>query len=70
MRIDQQQVEWPIAGDQIGTISTVASPMRLTATPPVVRRPPPAMGQHTDEILAELGRSPAQIAQLHSEGVV
>lgn len=58
------------AGDQIGTISTVASPMRLTATPPVVRRPPPAMGQHTDEILAELGRSPAQIAQLHSEGVV
>ncbi len=58
------------AGDQIGSISTVASPMRLTATPPVVRRPPPAMGQHTDEILAELGRSPAQIAQLHSEGVV
>ncbi len=58
------------AGDQIGTISTVASPMRLTATPPVVRRPPPTMGQHTDEILAELGRSPAQIAQLHSEGVV
>jgi crotonobetainyl-CoA:carnitine CoA-transferase CaiB-like acyl-CoA transferase len=58
------------AGDQIGTISTVASPMRLTATPPVVRRPPPAMGQHTDEILAEMGRSPAQIAQLHSEGVV
>ena len=58
------------AGDQIGSISTVASPMRLTATPPVVRRPPPAMGQHTDEILAEMGRSPAQIAQLHSEGVV
>ena len=58
------------AGDGIGTISTVASPMRLTATPPVVRRPPPAMGQHTEEILAEMGRSQAQIAQLRESGVV
>ncbi|MBB6576930.1 crotonobetainyl-CoA:carnitine CoA-transferase CaiB-like acyl-CoA transferase [Comamonas odontotermitis] len=58
------------AGDGIGTISTVASPMRLTATPPVVRRPPPAMGQHTDEILAEMGRSQAEIAQLRESGVV
>ncbi|MGF6212272.1 CaiB/BaiF CoA transferase family protein [Comamonas sp. 4034] len=58
------------AGDGIGTISTVASPMRLTATPPVVRRPPPAMGQHTDEILAEMGRSQAQIAELRESGVV
>ena len=58
------------AGDGIGTISSVASPMRLTATPPVVRRPPPAMGQHTDEILAEMGRSQAQIAQLRESGVV
>ncbi|WP_395024241.1 CaiB/BaiF CoA transferase family protein [Comamonas odontotermitis] len=58
------------AGDGIGTISTVASPMRLTATPPVVRRPPPAMGQHTDEILAEMGRSQAQIAQLRESGAV
>ena len=58
------------AGDGVGTISTVASPLRLTKTPPVVRRPPPAMGQHTDEILAEMGRTPAQIAALRSQGVV
>ena len=58
------------AGDGVGTISTVASPLRLTGTPPVVRRPPPAMGQHTDEILAEMGRSPEQIAKLHEGGVV
>ncbi|MEG0921514.1 MAG: CaiB/BaiF CoA-transferase family protein [Comamonas sp.] len=58
------------AGDGVSTISTVASPLRLTKTPPVVRRPPPAMGQHTNEILAEMGRTPAQIAELHSKGVV
>ena len=58
------------AGDGISTISTVASPLRLTKTPPVVRRPPPVMGQHTDEILAEMGRSAEQIAKLHEGGIV
>jgi crotonobetainyl-CoA:carnitine CoA-transferase CaiB-like acyl-CoA transferase len=52
------------------TISTVASPLRLTATPPVLRRAPPGLGEHTDEVLGELGLSAAQIAQLRGAGVV
>ena len=32
--------------------------------------PAPAMGQHTDEILAELGFDPSSIADLRSRGVV
>jgi formyl-CoA transferase len=51
-------------------ISTVASPLRLTATPPVFRRAPPALGEHTDEVLAELGLSGADIATLRARGVV
>ncbi len=52
------------------TISTVASPLRLTATPPVLRRAPPALGEHTNEVLAELGLSRAEVATLRSRGVV
>ena len=52
------------------TISTVASPLRLTDTPPVLRRAPPSMGEHTDEVLAELGMDAAQIAALKQAGVV
>jgi formyl-CoA transferase len=52
------------------TIHTVASPLRLTATPPVQRRAPPFLGEHTDEVFAEMGLSAVQIAQLRSAGVV
>ena len=37
---------------------------------PRIDAPPPALGQHTDEILAELGYSAADIAALHAEGVI
>jgi len=58
------------AQSAIKSIATVASPLRLTATPPVLRRPPPALGEHTDEVLAELGLDAAAIAALRLGGVV
>ena len=39
-------------------------------TPPVLRRAPPALGEHTDEVLAELGLDAARIATLREGGVV
>jgi len=51
-------------------VKTVASPLRLTATPPVVQRAPPTLGQHTDEVLTELGLSAADIVALRQRGVV
>jgi formyl-CoA transferase len=62
----------PVAQAQtaVGSIATVASPLRLQATPPVLRRPPPALGEHTDEVLAELGLDAAGIAALRQAGVL
>ena len=58
------------AGDGVEHITGVASPLRLSATPPVLRNAPPALGQHTDEVLGELGLDAARIAQLRSAGVL
>jgi len=58
------------AGDGIASITGVASPLRLSATPPVLRHAPPALGQHTDEVLAEWGVDAAQIAALRAAGVL
>ena len=58
------------AGDGISHVSTVASPMRLSATPVTYRSAPPALGQHTDEVLREMGLNAEHIAALHQQGVV
>jgi formyl-CoA transferase len=59
-----------VAQTAIQSIASVASPLRLLDTPPVVHRPPPALGEHTDEVLAQLGLDAAQRATLRKAGVV
>jgi crotonobetainyl-CoA:carnitine CoA-transferase CaiB-like acyl-CoA transferase len=54
----------------IDSIASVASPLRLMQTPPVLNRAPPALGEHTQEVLAGLGLDPRQIADLRQAGVV
>ena len=58
------------AGDGIDHITGVASPLRLSTTPPVLRNAAPALGQHTDEVLAELGMAASRIAELRRAQVV
>ena len=41
---------------------------RLSQTPGVWRRPAPALGEHTDAVLAEAGLDPEAIARMRQEG--
>ena len=54
----------------VAAIRSVASPLRLQDTPPVLRNPPPALGEHTREVLTEMGLDAAQIAALQASKVV
>jgi crotonobetainyl-CoA:carnitine CoA-transferase CaiB-like acyl-CoA transferase len=54
----------------VGPLRTHGLPIRLHRTPGAVRRPPPALGQHTKEVLQELGYSAAQIAALQQSGAI
>ncbi|MBV8977640.1 MAG: CoA transferase [Alphaproteobacteria bacterium] len=54
-----------------GALKLVASPLRLSRTPPEYRRPPPRLGEHTAEVLREeLAMSDAEIAALVSSGIL
>jgi formyl-CoA transferase len=60
IRVD---IEHPVAG----SMPTVASPMRFSQTPIEYKRPPPTLGQHTEEVLRGLlGKSDEDIAALRA----
>jgi crotonobetainyl-CoA:carnitine CoA-transferase CaiB-like acyl-CoA transferase len=51
-------------------LSLVAQPVVLSRTPSRLASPPPARGQHSDEILAELGLSREEIARLRADNTI
>jgi crotonobetainyl-CoA:carnitine CoA-transferase CaiB-like acyl-CoA transferase len=54
----------------LGPVRMLGFPMKLGATPCAVRRPAPGLGEHSDEVLAELGYDAAARAALRAAGVV
>lgn len=54
-----------------GSVSTVASPMRFSATPVEYQQAPPVLGEHTEEVLQQiLGKTAQEMTQLRSDGIV
>ena len=52
-------------------IPILASPIKMSATPPAYHRAPPVCGQHTDEVLQELlGLGAAELDALRARGAV
>ncbi len=53
-----------------GTLRMAGSPIKLSDYTTTVRRPPPTLGEHTDEVLHELGYSADDIAAMREAGVI
>jgi len=53
-----------------GHMEVVANPIQLSETPATIRTPAPEFGQHTEEVLLELGYTWEDIAQLKEQGVI
>jgi formyl-CoA transferase/CoA:oxalate CoA-transferase len=54
----------------IGVARSIANPMRMSGTPVSYRLPPPLLGEHTQEALAELGFSAGEILAARKSGAV
>jgi crotonobetainyl-CoA:carnitine CoA-transferase CaiB-like acyl-CoA transferase len=61
-----QYVDHPLEG----RIPQLGHPIKLSETPCDIRSAPPLLGQHSAEILAEIGYQPAEIEALRSSGAV
>ena len=65
----QLKMDHPATGKR--PIDLIASPIRMSETPTSYRYSPPTLGQHTDEILRDIGEFSAnEIAILRAEGVI
>ena len=55
---------------QFGTFETLDTPFHLYGTETGVRGPAPEIGQHTFDVLSELGVDPDRLGQLAADGVI
>jgi len=61
----------PMTHPHLGSIKTLANPVKFSATPLSYDRPPPVLGEHTDEVLAQvMGLTEDEIAGLRSRNVI
>ena len=72
---DNEQVKtlpmvWEVDHPSLGKEKLLGPGVQMERTPPRICSPAPEHGQHTDEVLTELGFSAAEIARLHKEEVV
>ncbi|HWC02596.1 MAG TPA: CoA transferase [Methylomirabilota bacterium] len=60
----------PTPRPDIPDLTTVALPVRLGGERPGPRRPPPRVGEHTVDVLGELGLGAVEMGELRAQGVV
>ena len=69
--LDELVAELPVAEHPVAGPYRVINPaVRFDATPAGLHRHAPLIGEHTDEVLAEVGYSAAEIAALRSADVL
>ena len=54
----------------LGRLRTLGAPVKLSRTPLTTGRPAPVLGQHTREVLGEIGYTDAEVSELRAAGVV
>jgi crotonobetainyl-CoA:carnitine CoA-transferase CaiB-like acyl-CoA transferase len=59
-----------MAQPPLGSVRVLGFPFRTSAGPVTVRRPAPRLGEHTREVLEELGLASGEIERLAAQGVV
>jgi len=69
-QVIHQQMLLEMVHPSVGKMKTLGFPVKLSRTPGRLELPPPLKGQHTEEVLKELGYQPQDIETMRKEGVI
>ena len=69
-QVTYRQMVVEFSDSQKGRMKLLASPIKLSETPPDIRRAPAKFGEHTDMVLQEMGFKPEEIGVMKREGVI
>ena len=69
-QVQSREMEVTLPHPLTDSLRLVASPIKMSLTPPLLHRAPPLLGQHTAEVLSELGLDASEFAALRERGVV
>ena len=68
-QIQHLQMVKEVVSEQLGAQRMVGQPMQLERTPSRIARAAPRRGEHTEEVLGELGLSPEDLQRMKATGV-
>ncbi|MDP3797641.1 MAG: CoA transferase [Polaromonas sp.] len=60
----RMEIDHPVEG----SVPNIGFAVKLSGTPQQVRRHPPLLGEHTDEVLGEMGIGAGELAELRAQG--
>jgi crotonobetainyl-CoA:carnitine CoA-transferase CaiB-like acyl-CoA transferase len=69
-QVQSQEMALEVDHPGHGAVRMTGFPIKFSATPARLQRPAPALGEHTDQVLRDLGYDASRIAALRSRGVV
>jgi len=69
-QVEHLQMTAPVEHPELGHLALLRNAVRMSDAPSSVREPSPMPGQHTDEILGELGLAPDEVAALRRQGII
>ena len=70
-QLEAREMIVPLEHLNAGTIRVLGTPLKLSATPASIRTPPPALGQHSSQILSrDLGFTQSEVESLRTQGVI
>ena len=69
-QVKHMQAAAEVAHPRLGKLRLINQPVKLSRTPAKLATATPERGEHTEEVLLELGFDAAAIKKLKSEGIV